>query len=146
MTERDTGDTGLEKDRRELLLLFASGRDTGSILDVTQGDIASPTGVARARLRWPAPRAETTQCHPAAPVPVSVYSGSATLLKKLEAVERAERDEERALEALSEKALAKAARTEKDKRDMLLLFESGRDAGFILDVTGSTPTPFRVIR
>jgi len=133
MAESDSA--GLEKDTRELLLLFDSRRDTGSILDVTGSDIASPAGVAFAPFRWPVPRAETTQGHPAAPLPVSAYRGSSKHLQKLEV----ERDEERSLEALSEKARAKAARLEKDKRDLLSLFVSRRDAGFILDVTGSSP-------
>jgi len=171
--------TGLEKEKRELLLLFASGRDTGFILDVTDGNIASPTGVARTPFRWPVPRAETTQGHPAAPLQVSAHrrftidGGSSKHLKKVEGAERAERDEERLVEALSEKALVKerthglstepvpvsayvgssknlqdlqAARLEEDKRDLLSLFASGRDAGFILDVSGSSPAPVREIR
>ena len=157
ISEGDTGDTDLAKDKRELLLLFASGRDTGFILAVTEGDIASPTGASRTRFRWPVPRAETTQGHPAAPVQVSAHGrftidgGSLKYLKKVEVAERAKRDEERLVEALSEQALVKAARLEEDKRDLLLLFASGRDTGFILDVTESdiasptrvAPAPFR---
>ena len=147
MTEQDSGDTGLEKDKRELLSLFASGRDTGFILDVTEGDIASPTGAALTSLRLPVPRAEMTQGHPAAPVPgparrrFAIDGGSSKHLKKLKA---AKRDEEQLLEALSEKALVEAAHLEKDKSDLLLLFASGRDAGFILDVSGSSPAPVPV--
>ena len=89
MTERDTGNTGLEQDKRELLSLFESRRDTGYILDVTEGDIASPTGVALTRMRWPVPRADTTQSHPATPVPVSTHrrltkDRGCSNLKKLE--------------------------------------------------------------
>jgi len=139
---RDVGDTGLAKEKHELLSLFASGRDTGFILDVTEGDIASPTGVVLTRLHLRAPGAKTTQCHLAAPVPVSTYRGSSKHLKRLEAAERVQRDENRSLEALSGKARrAETACLEKDKRDLLLLFTSRRDAGFILDVTGSSPAP-----
>ena len=123
--------------------LSRGGRDTGSILDVTEGDIAAPTGVALDRLRRPVPRAETTQGHSPAPVPVSAYRGSSKQLQKLVA-ERAERENKRLLEALSETALAKVALLEKDKDDLLLLFASGRDAGFILDISGSSPAPVRV--
>ena len=46
-----------------------------------------------------------------------------------------------------EQAIAKSrAKTqlEKDKRDLLSLFDRNRDAGFILDVTGSSPAPLPV--
>ena len=62
-------------------------------------------------------------------------------------------DMERRLEVLTEelKGLhaaeeAKAAsRLEKDKRELIVLFASGRDAGFIVDVSESSPAPVRVI-
>ena len=96
MPEGDVGDTGIEKDRRELLSLFESRRDAGHILEVTEGDIASPNVVDRAPLLWPAPRAETLaqQNRPAAS---STYRGSSKHLQSLEAAERAQRDEERLL-------------------------------------------------
>ena len=128
MPEGNIGDTGIEKDKHELLSIFASRRDAGHILEVTEGDIASPIAAAHATLRWPVPRAETRQNRPTAPVPVSsTYHGSSKRLNNLEAAERARRDEDRLLGGLSVKALAK------DKRDLLMFFASGRDAGFILE-------------
>ena len=50
---------------------------------------------------------------------------------------------EEELERLLE-ALQKAARLEKDKRELRLLFASGRDTGFISDVSGSSPAAVHV--
>jgi hypothetical protein len=60
-----------------------------------------------------------------------------------------EREEQRKLEVLAEEAdvlfLAEeakaAARLDMDKCQLLALFARGRDAGFISDVSGSSPAP-----
>jgi len=103
--------------------------------------VYSATVVALASLLWPVPRAETKQGVPAAPGAVSASGWRSKKLKDLEAAALAENPEaltdeqlQKILDLHAEKALTKAARLEKDKRELLLLFARGRDTGLIRPV------------
>ena len=92
--------------------------------------------------------------HRTSHAPTGVHAGSDLHAGAIDQFRRlTEEDMERHLEDLTqeletlhvaEEAKA-AARLEKDKRELLLLFARRRDAGFIVDVSESSPAPVRVI-
>jgi hypothetical protein len=93
---------------------------------------------------------------PEAPAASETHVGAAGSDTHAGAVDRfhrlTETDMERQIEVLAEELNAlkvaeqakAAARLEKDKRELLSLFASSRDAGFIVDVGQSSPAPVRL--